>query len=215
MTEIKLHNTFTNKLETLTPLHQGEVRMYTCGPTVYAYAHIGNFRTFMFQDILRRFLRSQGYRLMHVMNVTDVDDRIIANAAGAGVSIREYTEKYIEAFLQDMGTLNLEQPEILARATEHIEDMVLLIERLKKKVSRIRAMVRCITASQSFPSTASFPRSICRVCRPERAWMWTATKRMTLAISRCGSRRRQASISGRRASGRDARVGTSNVQPWR
>ena len=133
MTEIKLHNTLTNKLETLAPLHQGEVRMYTCGPTVYAYAHIGNFRTFMFQDILRRFLRSQGYRLMHVMNVTDVDDRIIANAAGAGVSIREYTEKYIEAFLQDMGTLNLEQPEILARATEHIEDMVLLIERLKKK----------------------------------------------------------------------------------
>src|SRR5580698_3740784 len=107
MTAINFHNMLTNKLEPLAPSHPGEVRMYTCGPTVYAYAHIGNFRTFTFQDILRRFLRSQGYRLLHVMNVTDVDDRIIANAAGAGVTIREYTEKYIEAFLEDMRTLNL------------------------------------------------------------------------------------------------------------
>jgi cysteinyl-tRNA synthetase len=133
MTEIKLHNTLSNSLETLAPAHPDEVRIYTCGPTVYAYAHIGNFRTFMFQDILRRFLRSQGFRLLHVMNVTDVDDRIIANAAGANVSIREYTEKYIEAFLEDMRTLSLEEPEILARATEHIEDMVVLIEKLQKK----------------------------------------------------------------------------------
>jgi cysteinyl-tRNA synthetase len=120
-------------LEPLVPQHPGEVRIYTCGPTVYAYAHIGNFRTFIFQDVMRRFLRSQGLRLLHVMNVTDVDDRIIANAAGAGVSIREYTEKYIQAFLDDMAALNLEPPEILARATEHIEDMVALIEKLQKK----------------------------------------------------------------------------------
>jgi cysteinyl-tRNA synthetase len=132
-TEIKLHNTLTNQVEPLAPIHPGEVRIYTCGPTVYAYAHIGNFRTFMFQDILRRFLRSQGYRLLHVMNVTDVDDRIIANAAGAGISIREYTEKFIDAFVEDMNALNLESPEILARATEHIEDMVTLIESLQKK----------------------------------------------------------------------------------
>ena len=133
MTEIKLHNTLSNQLETLTPIHPGEVKMYTCGPTVYAYAHIGNFRTFMFQDVLRRFLRSQGLRLLHVMNVTDVDDRIILNAAGAGVSIREYTEKYIQAFQEDMRALSLEQPEVLARATDHIEDMVALIERLQAK----------------------------------------------------------------------------------
>src|SRR5580698_743729 len=133
MTAINFHNMLTNKLEPLAPSHPGEVRIYTCGPTVYAYAHIGNFRTFMFQDILRRFLRSQGLRLLHVMNVTDVDDRIIVNAAGAGVSIREYTEKYIEAFLEDMRALNLEPPEILARATEHIEDMVVLIEKLQNK----------------------------------------------------------------------------------
>jgi cysteinyl-tRNA synthetase len=133
MPEIKLHNTLTNQLEPLAPLRPGEVKIYTCGPTVYAYAHIGNFRTFVSQDVLRRFLRSQGLRLLHVMNVTDVDDRIIANAAGAGVSIREYTEKYIQAFLDDMAALNLEPPEIFARATEHIEDMVTLIQRLQKK----------------------------------------------------------------------------------
>ncbi|MGH9703324.1 MAG: class I tRNA ligase family protein, partial [Candidatus Acidiferrales bacterium] len=98
--------------------------MYTCGPTVYDFAHIGNFRTFVFQDILRRFLRSHGYRMNQVMNLTDVDDRIIQNAAAAGVHIRDYTEKYIQAFLEDMSALNLEPPEHLVRATDHIDDMV-------------------------------------------------------------------------------------------
>jgi len=123
----------TNRLEPLQPLHKGEVRIYTCGPTVYDFAHIGNFRTFVFQDVLRRFLRSRGLRVLQVMNLTDVDDRIIANAAAAGVSIREYTEKYIQAFLQDMDALHLEMPEEVVRATDHIEDMVALIERLEKK----------------------------------------------------------------------------------
>jgi len=128
-----LHNTMSNRLEPLEPLHKGEVRIYTCGPTVYAFAHIGNFRTFVFQDILRRFLRSQGYRVLQVMNVTDVDDRIIQSAAHAGVGIREYTEKYIRAFLEDIGALNIEMPEELVRATDHIEDMVALIENLQQK----------------------------------------------------------------------------------
>src|ERR1700675_3689770 len=133
MNEIRLHNTMTNRLEPLVPLHKGEVRIYTCGPTVYDFAHIGNFRTFMFQDVLRRFLRSRGLRVMQVMNLTDVDDRIIANAAAAGVSIREYTEKYVQAFMADMDSLHLEMPEEVVRATDHIEDMVELIERLQKK----------------------------------------------------------------------------------
>src|SRR4029077_5604669 len=111
MTEIRLHNTLTNRLEPLATLHPGEVRIYTCGPTVYDFAHIGNFRTFVFQDILRRFFRSQGLRVMQVMNLTDVDDRIIQKAAAAGISIREYTETYIRAFLDDMNALHLEAPE--------------------------------------------------------------------------------------------------------
>src|ERR1700735_4138149 len=133
MTDIRFHNTLTNRLEALAPVHPGEVRIYTCGPTVYDFAHIGNFRTFVFQDILRRFLRSRGLRVLQVMNLTDVDDRIIQKAALAGVSIREYTEKYVEAFLEDMGALNLQMPEEIVRATDHIEDMVDLIERLQNK----------------------------------------------------------------------------------
>src|ERR1700685_834379 len=108
MTPITLHTTLSNRLEPLAPPHPGEVRIYTCGPTVYAFAHIGNFRTFVFQDILRRFLHSQGYRVLQVMNVTDVDDRIIQSASQAGVTIREYTEKYIQAFLEDISALNIE-----------------------------------------------------------------------------------------------------------
>jgi cysteinyl-tRNA synthetase len=133
MGEILLHNTLSGRKEPFTPLHPGEVRMYTCGPTVYDFAHIGNFRTFVFQDILRRFLRSHGYRLNQVMNLTDVDDRIIQNAAAVGVHIRDYTEKYIQAFLEDMSALNLEPPEHLVRATDYIDDMVRLIQRLTEK----------------------------------------------------------------------------------
>jgi cysteinyl-tRNA synthetase len=133
MTDIRFHNTLTNRLEALAPVRTGEVRIYTCGPTVYDFAHIGNFRTFVFQDILRRFLYSRGLRVLQVMNLTDVDDRIIQRAAEAGVSIRAYTEKYVEAFLEDMIALNLQAPEEIVRATDHIEDMVDLVERLQKK----------------------------------------------------------------------------------
>src|SRR6516165_8233013 len=101
MADIRFHNTLSGKVEAFAPLVAGEVKMYTCGPTVYDYAHIGNYRTFVFQDILRRFLKVRGFRLNHVMNLTDVDDRIIANAAAAKVSIREYTEKFAQAFFDD------------------------------------------------------------------------------------------------------------------
>jgi cysteinyl-tRNA synthetase len=133
MREIRLHNTLSGKIEPFVPLKEGEVKMYTCGPTVYDYAHIGNYRTFVFQDILRRFLKLRGFRMAHVMNLTDVDDRIIANAAASGVSIRDYTEKYVLAFFDDCKTLNIESPEHWIRATEHIGDMVKLIKGLQEK----------------------------------------------------------------------------------
>ena len=132
MHEIQVHNTYSGKVEPFVPLKAGEVRMYTCGPTVYDYAHIGNFRTFVFQDILRRFLKLRGFKLTHVMNLTDVDDRIIANAAAAGVGIRDYTEKYVQAFFADCRTLSVEAPEHWIRATDNIEPMVELIEKLQK-----------------------------------------------------------------------------------
>lgn len=133
MGEILLENTLTNRKEAFTPLRAGEVRMYTCGPTVYDYAHIGNYRTFVFQDILRRFLRSRGLQMKHVMNLTDVDDRIIQNAAEKGISIFDYTAKYIDAFKEDMNALSCESPEHLVRATDHIADMVKLIQKLEGK----------------------------------------------------------------------------------
>jgi cysteinyl-tRNA synthetase len=132
MHEIQVHNTLSGKVEPFVPLKAGEVHMYACGPTVYNYAHIGNFRTFVFQDILRRFLKSRGFKLTHVMNLTDVDDRIIANAAAAGIGIREYTEKYAEAFFADCRALSVEAPEHWIRATDNIDSMVALIERLQR-----------------------------------------------------------------------------------
>ncbi len=130
---LKLNNSLTQSVEPLQPIDPGIVRMYTCGPTVYHYAHIGNFRTFVLQDVLRRYILYKGYRLHHVMNITDVEDRIIANAQDAGMDIREYSKKYLTAFLEDMRTLRIQQPDEMPRATEHIEAMVELIRRLEKK----------------------------------------------------------------------------------
>jgi cysteinyl-tRNA synthetase len=133
MHELKLHNTLSGKTEPFVPMVDGEVKMYTCGPTVYDYAHIGNFRTFVFQDILRRYLKQRGLKLNHVMNLTDVDDRIIANAAAAKVGIREYTEKFAQAFFADCKALSIQPPEHWIRATDHIPEMVKLIETLQQK----------------------------------------------------------------------------------
>src|SRR5581483_10353962 len=130
---LRFYNTLTQKVEPFAPLHGNTVRMYTCGPTVYNYVHIGNLRTFTFQDILRRWLRNRGYQLDHVMNITDVDDKIIRNATAEHKSLDEYTQKYTEAFLEDAAALRLERPERLVKATKHIEDMVQAIERLGER----------------------------------------------------------------------------------
>ena len=127
---LRFYNTLTQQLEEFVPARDNTVRMYTCGPTVYDFAHIGNFRTFVFVDVLRRSLRAAGFGLNHVMNVTDVDDRIIQNAVAQQKPIEEYTATYIKAFLDDCDTLRLERPEKLVRATEHIPDMVAAIEKL-------------------------------------------------------------------------------------
>ncbi|MBE0658868.1 MAG: cysteine--tRNA ligase [Bryobacteraceae bacterium] len=127
---LRFHNTLTQQLEDFQPLDGKTVRMYTCGPTVYSYVHIGNFRTFSFQDILRRTLLARGFTLDHVMNITDVEDKIIRNAIQHNQSIQEYTAQYTEAFLADSATLRLQRPERLVFATEHISEMVEAIEKL-------------------------------------------------------------------------------------
>ena len=129
---LHLYNTLSGTVEEFQPLQGRRVRMYACGPTVYDYGHIGNFRTFVAVDILHRFLRQSGYEVRHVMNLTDVDDKIIRNAASAGVGVKEYTAKYAQAFVDDTSILNIEKPE-LVRATEHIAEMAQAIAELVKK----------------------------------------------------------------------------------
>jgi cysteinyl-tRNA synthetase len=130
---IELFNTLGGTIETLAPVGAPALRMYCCGPTVYDYGHIGNFRTFLHVDVLRRVLRQQGIPLNHVMNITDVDDKIIRNAAAAGVSIAQYTAKFERAFLEDLDALSIEHPEHISHATACVPEMVALIEKLATK----------------------------------------------------------------------------------
>jgi cysteinyl-tRNA synthetase len=129
---LHLYNTLSGKVEEFRPLEDNEVRMYSCGPTVYDYGHIGNFRTFVAVDILRRYFAQSGFRVHHVMNITDVDDKIIRNSAKAGVSVKEYTAKYEKAFLEDAAALNIQEPN-LVRATDHIPEMAEFIAKLVEK----------------------------------------------------------------------------------
>src|SRR5262245_54758246 len=129
---LRFSNTLTHQVEEFTPARDNTVRMYTCGPTVYSYVHIGNFRAFTFYDLLRRWLRIRGMRLDHVMNITDVEDKIIRNAMAENKPIAEYTAAYEKAVLEDCAALRLERPERLVRATDHIPDMVAAIRKLSE-----------------------------------------------------------------------------------
>jgi cysteinyl-tRNA synthetase len=129
---LRLYNTMSSQVEEFHPLRDNEVRMYACGPTVYDYGHIGNFRTFIAVDMLQRFLRQSGYKMRYVMNITDVDDKIIRNAARDGVGVQQYTAKYEKAFLEDAAMIGIERP-ALVRATEHIPEMADFVARLVEK----------------------------------------------------------------------------------
>lgn len=127
---LRFYNTLTQQTEEFSPQGGKTVRMYTCGPTVWNYVHIGNLRTFTSQDLLRRWLRYRGFQLQHVMNITDVDDRIIQQSVAANQSIYDYTEAYTKAFFEDTGKVRLEKPEIVCKATDHIKEMVDVIQKL-------------------------------------------------------------------------------------
>jgi cysteinyl-tRNA synthetase len=129
---LRLYNTMSSQVEEFRPLRDAEVRMYACGPTVYDYGHIGNFRTFIAVDLLRRLFRQSGYKVHHVMNITDVDDKIIRNSARDGVTVQQYTAKYEKAFLEDAAMIGIEQP-TLVRATEHIPEMAAFVAKLAEK----------------------------------------------------------------------------------
>ncbi|MBZ5640481.1 MAG: cysteine--tRNA ligase [Acidobacteriia bacterium] len=128
---MRIHDTLTQRLTTLEPLESGHVRLYTCGPTVYDYAHIGNFRTYVWEDLLRRALRHLGFRVTQVMNITDVEDKIIAKAMASGITLDETTAPFIAAFFEDLDAIGIERAEHYPRATEHVPEMIALAARLR------------------------------------------------------------------------------------
>jgi cysteinyl-tRNA synthetase len=130
---LMLYNTMTRRREEFQPLEQGKVGMYTCGPTVYDYAHIGNYRAYIFEDLLRRYLKYKGYQVTQVMNITDVDDKSIAGVRKTGLSLEEYTAPYKKAFFDGLDALRIERAEYYPEATKHIDEMVALIQRLQEK----------------------------------------------------------------------------------
>ena len=138
---LRLFNTLSRSVEEFAPLEPGgkQVGMYCCGPTVYDFGHIGNFRTFVSSDLVRRYLEFRGYNVHHVMNITDVEDKIIARVRSAKISLREYTAQYEKAFLEDLQTLGCVQPHALPRATEYVPEMIRLIEQLMARGVAYRA----------------------------------------------------------------------------
>ena len=128
-----LYNTLARKKQIFKPIKEGEVRMYSCGPTVYDYAHIGNFRAYIVADVLKRWLLARGYKVSHIMNITDVDDKTIKGSIGQNISLREYTEKYANAFFEDVRTLSILPADVYPRATEYIDEMVEMVQALLKK----------------------------------------------------------------------------------
>ncbi|MEM5812143.1 MAG: cysteine--tRNA ligase [Candidatus Aenigmatarchaeota archaeon] len=131
--EIKFYNTLTKKKEVFSPLKRGVVGIYNCGPTVYDFAHIGNFRSYVFADLLRRYLEWKGFNVKQVMNITDVDDKTIRNSRKEGISLKEFTERYEKAFFEDIKSLNIKPATIYPRATEHIKEMVSLVKKLEER----------------------------------------------------------------------------------
>lgn len=149
---MKLYNTLSRRLEEFTPLNPPNVGLYTCGPTVYDFVHIGNLRAFMFDDLLRRYLEYKGYRVTHVMNITDVEDRIIKKVRESGKPLAEVTGLYADAFFRDLDALNIKRAHKTPRATENIAGMIALIEKLIATGHAYVSDDKCVYYSiKSFP----------------------------------------------------------------
>jgi cysteinyl-tRNA synthetase len=130
---ICIFNTLTRQKDQFKPIKTGEIKIYTCGPTVYDYAHIGNFRAFLFEDLLKRWLKYRGFKVTHIMNLTDIDDKTIKGSQAKGIPLRQYTDFYVKAFFEDIGKLGVEQAEVYPRATDHVPEMVEIIKTLLSK----------------------------------------------------------------------------------
>jgi cysteinyl-tRNA synthetase len=147
----RIHNTLSGQLEEFRPLVEGEAKFYYCGPTVWAFGHIGNFRSTIAADLMRRYLKYKGLRVTSVMNLTDVDDRIITKAAEAGKTLDEYTAEYIDAFWEDFDALGCERPDVAPRATRHVQEMAEIIEKLEQRNHAYRSDDSIYYRISSFP----------------------------------------------------------------
>jgi len=148
---LKLRNTLTRALEEFKPLESDTVRMYACGPTVYDYGHIGNFRTFVSVDVLRRYLKHLGYQVLHVMNITDVEDKIIRGMLASGRSLEEFTGFYTQEFLKDCDALNIQRPEVMPYATKHLPQMIEIMKRLSDRGHTYESEGSLYFSINSFP----------------------------------------------------------------
>jgi cysteinyl-tRNA synthetase len=155
---LRLTNTLTGATEPFAPADGATVRMYACGPTVYNYAHIGNFRTYVFEDVLRRHLRSKPWKLVHVMNITDIDDKIIKTSVETGKGIKDYTTPYVEAFFEDSARLRIEPPDVITHATDYIPEMIQLVERLLQSGHAYREGDSIYYRISSFPAYGKLSR---------------------------------------------------------
>ena len=189
---VRLHDTLSGETRPLVPLNVDRIGVYSCGPTVYGPAHIGNFRSFLFADLLVRFLRWRGEQVTWVMNITDIDDKIIRGAAATGESIEALAERYLSAFLADAQALRMTTPDVLPRATRHIDEIVALIATLLEKGHAYRT-----------DDGSIFYRISSRQ---------TSTARTMCATSRSGRHPSRASRRGRPRSDRAGPVGTSNAR---
>lgn len=152
---LRFYNTMTRTLEEFNPIKPGEVRMYTCGPTVYAPAHVGNFRAYMFEDILRRYLTYKGFKVTQVMNLTDIDDKTIRDSRAKGITLKEHTQPLIDMFFEDIDRLNIQRAEYYPAATEHIEEMVAMVEKLLERGHAYRSGDSIYYKISSFPKYGS------------------------------------------------------------
>ena len=219
---LRLYNTLTRQIEPFVPLQPGRVTLYTCGPTVYNYAHIGNFRTFLFEDLLRRWLEASGYEVFHIMNLTDVDDKTIGGAVAAGQPLREYVQQYIDAFHEDRRYLRIADASIYPRATDYIAPMIALIEGLLAKGVAYRgedgSVYFAIARFPAYGRLSQLDRRELKAGASERVSddeyakedvrdfaLWKAARRRTKRSARPGTRR----------SAEGGRAGTSSARRWR
>jgi len=204
---LRLYNTLSGEKELFVPLKPGKVGMYVCGVTVYDYCHIGHARAGIVFDMIYRYLLHSGYEVTYIRNYTDIDDKIINRAKREGTDYRTIADRYIAAFDEDMERLGLKKPTVEPRATDHIEDIINIVQRLIERGHAYEAGGDVYFAVESFPPTSSCPNGIWRICWPERGWRWRR-KRDIPWISPSGKAPSRMSPGGNPPGGGEGPAGT-------